>query len=261
MNYEDRVICFLDILGFGSHISSSIDKVDGGDKAEKIKELADAFTRIRETLDIDRPEDRHDKEVTQFSDSVVISFPAYSESGVFDALLDILWVQVSLAQKGYLCRGGVTRGRLIHTPKLLFGPAMVEAYTLESKAALYPRVILDAEIINVGVAAHAAHHSPNHEQQSIRSLLERDMDGMYYIDYITRAQSELDDPELDYPGYLYQLRKIVSEGILAKDPSVAIKYKWLREKLVVHLREAKENAGKLPEGHDLREAYESIPDL
>lgn len=261
MNYEDRIICFLDILGFGGHIDSSIDKVDGGDKAEKIKELADAFTRIREILDMDRPEDRHEREVTQFSDSVVISFPAYSESGLFDALLDILLVQISLAQKGYLCRGGVTRGRLIHTPTLLFGPAMFEAYTLESKAALYPRVILDVEIVNAGVAAHAAHHSPIHEQQSILSLLERDMDGMYYIDYITRAQSELDDPELDYPGYLHQLREIVAEGILASDPSVAIKYKWLREKFVVHLREVKERAGKLPEGHDLREAYENIPDL
>lgn len=261
MNYDDRIICFLDILGFGSHIDSSIDKVEGGDKAKKIKELADAFTRIREIIDIDRPEDRHEREVTQFSDSVVISFPAYSESGVFDALLDILWVQISLAQKGYLCRGGITRGRLIHTPTLLFGPAMVEAYTLESKAAVYPRVILDVEIVNVGVAAHAAHHSPIHEQQSILSLLKRDMDGMYYIDYITRAQSELDDPELDYPVYLCQLGKIVSEGILAKDPSVAIKYKWLREKLVDHLRVVKENAGRLPEGDELREAYESIPDL
>ena len=260
MNYEDRIICFLDILGFGSHISSSVDKGDG-DKTEKIKEIAGVFTSIREYLNIDCPDDRQGKEITQFSDSVVISFPAYSESGVFDALLEILWVQISLVQKGYLCRGGVTRGRLIHTPTLLFGPAMVEAYTLESKAALYPRVILDDEIINTGVAAHATHHSPNHELQSIRNLLERDLDGMYYINYITRAQSELDDPELDYPGYLHQLRKIVAEGILASDPSIAIKYKWLRERLVVHLREVKDSAGKLPEGHHLREAYESIPDL
>lgn len=261
MNYEDRIVCFLDILGFGSHIARSIDLVDGSDNTGKIKKIADAFMSIRHILDIDCAEDRQDKEVTQFSDSVVISFPAYSESGVFYALQEILWVQISLVQKGYLCRGGVTRGRLIHTSKLLFGPAMIEAHALESKAALYPRVILEAEIINAGVAAHAAHHSPNRELQSIQSLLERDFDGMYYIDYITRAQSELDDPEHDYPGYLYQLRKIVSEGILAKDPAVAIKYKWLREKLVDHLRIVKENAGKFPEGHDLREAYESIQDL
>lgn len=260
MNYEDRIICFLDILGFRSHISSSVDKIDG-DNTEKIKEIAGVFASIREYLNIDCPDDRQGKEITQFSDSVVISFPAYSESGVFDALLEILWVQMSLAQKGYLCRGGITRGRLIHTPKLLFGPAMIEAYTLESKAALYPRVILGDEIINTGVAAHAAHHSPNHELQSIKSLLEKDMDGMYYIGYITRVQSELDDPDLDYPDYLCQLRKIVLEGISAKDQSVAIKYKWLREKLVDHLRVVKENAGKLPEGDELREAYESIQDL
>ncbi|HEX9803916.1 MAG TPA: hypothetical protein VGB35_11695, partial [Gammaproteobacteria bacterium] len=164
MNYQDRVVCFLDILGFSSHIARSIEQ-DGSDAVEKIRELSDVFVHIREKLDIDRPFERHDKEVTQFSDSVVISFPAYSESGVFYALLDILWVQVSLAKKGYLCRGGVTRGRLIHTPTVLFGPAMVEAYTLESKSALYPRVILDAEIINTGVAAHARHHLPLHEQQ------------------------------------------------------------------------------------------------
>ena len=138
---------------------------------------------------------------------------------------------------------------------------MVEAYTLESKAAFYPRVILDAEIINTGVATHGCHHLPIHEQQSILSLLERDLDGMYYINYITGAKSELNDPELDYPGYLYQLRKLISEGIMAKDPSVAIKYQWLREKLVDHLRVVKENARKLPEGDDLRGAYESIQDL
>lgn len=260
MNYEDRIICFLDILGFHGHIASSVDTGDG-DKTEKIEEIAGVFTSIGQHLSTDCTDSGKGREVTQFSDSVVISFPAYSESGVFDAILEILWVQSSLIQKGYLCRGGVTRGKLIHTSRLLFGPAMVEVHALESKVALYPRVILDVEIVNTGVAAHAPHHSPIHEQQGILSLLGRDLDGMYYIDYITRAQSELNDPELDYPGYLSQLRKIVSKGISAKDPSVAIKYKWLREKLVAHLQVVKENAGKLPEGNDLREAYESIQDL
>jgi hypothetical protein len=255
MNYEDRIVCFLDVLGFRGHIATSIEKI------EKIRNIADAFASIREILDIDRPSDCQGKEVTQFSDSVAISFPAYSESGVFDALLKILWVQISLVQKGYLCRGGVTRGQLIHTPKLLFGPAMVEVYTLESKAALYPRVILDIDIINVGVAAHAMHHLPRHEEQSIMKLLERDLDGMYYINYITRAQPELDDPELDYPIYLSKLRGIISSGILSQDPSVSIKYKWLQEKLRSHLLDVKEGARKRPIGDHLRDAYESIPDL
>lgn len=262
MNYQDRVVCFIDILGFANHISSSI-RPDGSDATEKILELSEVFGGIREILDIDSPAKRQDqyKVVTQFSDSVVISFPAYSESGVFDALLEIMWVQMNLVLRGYLCRGGIVRGRLVHTPSTLFGPAMVEAYTLESQAALYPRVILDAGIINAGVTAHAMHNTPMHEQQSIMSLVKRDLDGMYYIDYITGAQSELDDPELDYPNYLFQLREIISSGILAQNPSVSIKCKWLQEKLMPHLIQVKEGARNLPIGDELREAYESIPEL
>ena len=260
MNYKDRIVCFLDILGFREHVFDSVG-ADGSDSVTKISELAAVFGRIRETLDIDCPENRPDTEVTQFSDSIVISFPAYAEGGVFDALSGIMRVQINLVLGGYLCRGGIARGRLIHTPTMLFGPAMVEAYTLESQAAHYPRVILDAEIINAGVAAHASHHLPSSEQQSILGLLKRDLDGMYYIDYVTGAQSELDDPELDYPNYLFKLRDIISSRILSNNPSVSIKYKWLREKLVDHLQTVKQSARNRPQGDEIRDAYESIPDL
>jgi hypothetical protein len=260
MTYQDRIVCFIDILGFSGHISGSI-RADGSDAPEKAKELSEVLGGMREILNIDSLAERQDKEVTQFSDSVVISFPAYSESGVFDALLDIMRVQMNLVQRGYLCRGGIARGRLVHTPTMLFGPAMLEAYTLEKQAALYPRVILNVEIINTGVAAHAMHETPLHEQQSIMSLLKRDLDGMYYIDYITGTKSELDDQELNYPNYLFKLRTIISSGICAANPSVFIKYKWLQEKLRPYLLEVKESARTLPIGDELREAYENIPDL
>lgn len=259
MNYEDRIVCFLDILGFKNHISTSIN-ADGTDNSTQLDKLIDVFNIIRNVLDLDSPNDRFGNEVTQFSDCVVISFPATTESGVFYALLDILLVQVSLVFEGVLCRGGIARGKVIHNPKLLFGPAMIEAYYLESEAALYPRVILDKSIVEAGIKAHAHHHLPKHEAQSIMRLLEKDSDGMYYINYITGAQSELNDPELDYPNYLYQLRQIISSGIGAKNPSVAIKYSWLREKLALHLIRVKEAARQAPEGDELRNAYEGIPD-
>ena len=148
----------------------------------------------------------------------MLSFPSGAESGVFDALLSILSVQIGLVIRGILCRGAVAQGKLIHTPTLLFGPAMVDAYLLESQAALYPRVILDESIIKAGTQAHARHHLPRHEQDSIMSMLRKDTDGMYYINYVTGAQSELDDPELDYPNYLSQLQRIIAEGLKSKYP-------------------------------------------
>ncbi len=261
MNYQDRVVCFLDILGFRSHVAGTINP-DGTEAKARTDLLISAFESIRNILDIDSPEDRVGKEVTQFSDSVVISFGADKESGVFDALLDIMWVQVNLVLRGILCRGAVARGNLVHTPKVLFGPGMVHAYELESKAALYPRVILDESIINLGIMAHARHHLPQHEEESIMSLLEKDADGMHYINYITGAQSELDDPEFDYPNYLTCLQNIVAGGLTTEDPSVAVKYRWLLEKLQPHIESIKAGvAENLPDGDELRDAYESIPDL
>jgi len=261
MNYDDRVICFLDILGFRKHVADTINP-DGTEVKDRTDLIISAFKRIREILDIDRPEERNGTEITQFSDSVVISFREYKESGVFDNLLSIMWVQIDLVYKGILCRGAVTRGKLVHTPELLFGPGMVEAYSLESKAALYPRVILDESIIDIGTIAHAKHHLPRHEKDSIMKLLKKDSDGLYYIDYITAAQSELNDEERDYPNYLYRLQQIVKQGIEDKDPSISVKYSWLREKLKPHIESIKKGVVSLyPEGNEIRVAYESIPDL
>jgi len=260
MQYEKRVVCFIDLLGFAEQVRRTV-RHDDSDDEKEIDSIAGAFAAIREILDIDKPEELRRKVVTQFSDSIVISFPVDDESGVFWSLLDVLWMQVQLIHRRMLCRGAVVIGKVVHTPQLLFGPAIVEAYLLESRAASYPRVILDESIIDLGAKVHARHHDPNMERESIMELLARDGDGMYYIDYVTRAQGELDDPEYDYPGYLSHLREITARGILNPDPSIRVKYLWLKEKLQPHLAAVKAAARSAPEGDDLREAYESIEEL
>lgn len=47
MQYEDRIVCFIDTLGFKGHIDQS-----KGNPA-KIKAIADALIAIRRVLDID----------------------------------------------------------------------------------------------------------------------------------------------------------------------------------------------------------------
>jgi len=260
MHYEDRIVCFLDILGFADHVRATI-RQNGSEDEDSIKDIASAFEIIRYLLDIDKPEERKGREVTQFSDSVVISFPINEESVVFYALLEILWVQLNLVLFGMLCRGAVSKGKLIHTEKMLYGPALIDAYRLESKAALYPRVILDESIVEVGISAHAQHHLEEHERESIMGLLHRDSDGMYYIDYITRAQSELDDPEWDYPDYLRKLGTMISDGLRSHDPSIRIKYLWMKERFAPHLTHIKSWVHETELDNALRENYKAIPDI
>ncbi len=53
MRYENRVVCFLDILGFANHVQGTI-RQDGSDDEDCIKNIADAFEIIRYLLDIDK---------------------------------------------------------------------------------------------------------------------------------------------------------------------------------------------------------------
>jgi hypothetical protein len=57
MEYQDGIVCFLDILGFREHISQSL-KEDGSDSPQKIEQLAEAINRVREIFDVDHPEHR-----------------------------------------------------------------------------------------------------------------------------------------------------------------------------------------------------------
>jgi hypothetical protein len=43
-------------------------------------------------------------------------------------------------------------------------------------------------------------------------LLERDLDGMYYIDYFGKAQEELEDPLYDFTDYIQKLADKIDKG-------------------------------------------------
>lgn len=256
--YSERICCFLDVLGFREHIKGTLNE-DGTDNERRIRAIGDALDAVREVVQVERRVAAAGKRTTQFSDSLVISFPVNKESGVFYALLEIMWVQMNLVKRGILCRGGIARGKLIHTNQLIFGPAMIDAHALESKAANYPRVILEQSIIDAGVAAHGRHHGAADEKESILRLLEKDGDGMYYIDYIAKIEAELDGPE-EHPSYLMDLRNIAEPGLRSGDPSIRVKYLWMREKFNTYLARMKEGAQRNAE-HELAQDYLDIPAL
>ncbi|PDZ55088.1 hypothetical protein CON15_23105 [Bacillus cereus] len=57
-------------------------------------------------------------------------------------LLVVVHIQLEMMRKGILMRGGLAVGLLCHNDNIVYGPAMVEAYELESKLAIYPRVVV-----------------------------------------------------------------------------------------------------------------------
>lgn len=229
--YEERLVAFLDILDFRGLINATVDK-DGNDVSTAIEAVEAAYQIIHSNWDADDP--HTSKRVTIFSDSIVISARADEPSQLFWTLLEIKHLLMSLVGHGILVRGAVVQGKLLHDEKRVFGPALVEAYVLESKAALYPRIILDRDLTTLARAARSSHHSPEEEKRYVQNLLEQDSDGMFYIDYFSKAFEELDDPDLDFPSYVDRLATIIRRGLQGSThPSradVRVKYFWMRER-------------------------------
>ncbi len=152
--YETRYIAFIDILGFKEMIKKS-----GYENNQEVKSqlhrLADALSINYQGFVSDyekqSPIDNPDFRINTFSDFVVVSAAA-TAVGMEILIFVVARIAQDWLSKGYLCRGGITKGKVIHRDNghldkpMVFGPAFVGAYTLEQEVADYPRIVLSKEV-------------------------------------------------------------------------------------------------------------------
>src|SRR5680860_168334 len=121
--YEKRFVLFLDILGFKKIIEETEKK---NKQNEKIHALILALKEMKKI--VSRMPKKTSKIVTQFSDSIVVSFQEddFKEIPIF--LINIHKLIVHLAKRQIFCRGAISYGHLFHTQDFVFGPALIDAY-------------------------------------------------------------------------------------------------------------------------------------
>jgi hypothetical protein len=80
---------------------------------------------------------------THFSDTIVLSCPADARIGWVAFVPRVQRLCTELLRKECLTRGAIVRGPLYHSDHGdIFGPALIDAYRLESKVAYYPRILI-----------------------------------------------------------------------------------------------------------------------
>lgn len=215
IRYENRVVLFLDILGFSNHIGESV---------ENEQLLNSIYQAMNELL---KYKDKFGKmpfrEITMFSDSIVISYP-YKKSSLIRTLHEFRDIILILLQYGFICRGGISFDKLYHKDSVVFGPAMIKAYQLETKHAVYPRVIISSEDIQ------------KYKINCLECDIEKDDDGLYYFNIFKFFYSE--------SGQMLELSKFIKEkleeiiilNINNKDERIRNKYEWLSNKLAEGLK-------------------------
>jgi hypothetical protein len=53
----------------------------------------------------------------------------------------------SLLFEGFFVRGAIVKGRLYHDDEMVFGEALVKAYSLENEVARYPQIMITSDVV------------------------------------------------------------------------------------------------------------------
>ena len=225
MTYQNRVVCFFDILGFRDLVNKEFLK--DSTKSEKIYE---AFEFINTFYQDEIPDEFNpSKQITFFSDSVVISFVPDDPDTIFSTIATIQILLLNLANRGIVMRGGISVGQLFHDSKYIFGPAFIEAYDIESKIAKFPRIICNDSLVLLSQKGKAL-HSARQDLEIFTHIVRQDNDKFWYIDYIGNIESLFDTgyEQIEYLQKLYNL--IVDNLKESTTASVLEKYEWMKEK-------------------------------
>ncbi|MCF8224266.1 MAG: hypothetical protein K9J30_00155 [Bacteroidales bacterium] len=238
MKYENRIVAFIDILGFSSIIKNTMDHSNSSSNENppiSVVELFKVFSRIRYLMGVSEPSDDVplSRKVSQFSDSIFISFNPDDEPREFNYLLgELLYLHIELAKHNILIRGGISYGPLVHTDDIIFGPALVQAYQLESRAANSPRIILPQSVYEKDSEFNNLFLNKESEFQ-LEELLDLDEDDFYYLDYFKKCQNDklgVFTTENEYIEHLICLRDIITKGLKMRDPGIFSKYGWMKSK-------------------------------
>jgi len=176
--YEDRVVAYVDVLGFRDLVQRSSNSSSQQEQIRQIlRSLAfaePAWTRdsplelvcgsLRRLGDQDAPASAARKigqyasseSGTTFSDSVVLSVVS-SSLGISHMIAALLALSIDLAEWGAYIRGGISLGLVHYDDNNPVGPAVLDAYRLEQTVATYPRIVISTEayqaIASVSVAS------------------------------------------------------------------------------------------------------------
>lgn len=164
IKYENRLVAFIDILGFKDIIK------DSEQNADKLRLIYDSllFLKSKEKpaewslqfIEIEEDAQKRGVEnfdiinktsCTCFSDSIVVSVQI-GDNNINEMtstlIANLSFIGAKLMTEGILLRGAITIGNIIHQDNgLVMGQALIDAYQLEINIVKNPRIILSDKLL------------------------------------------------------------------------------------------------------------------
>ncbi|HEY2236973.1 MAG TPA: hypothetical protein VGK01_26130 [Candidatus Angelobacter sp.] len=150
-HYRTAILTYLDVLGFSELVHQS-----ASDPA-KVSEIMSILkiAKKRGTCGIATGGEYATKIITRtftFSDLIIrITYVEPHDDLIVRLNMELMMlagIQCELtAIHGILLRGGVSLGPCYGDDEYLFGPALIQSYRLEEQVALFPRIVIDTDLV------------------------------------------------------------------------------------------------------------------
>lgn len=226
--FKQSYCAYFDILGFKEKIKDGDLKYFDHYLSVLQKELkqVEFFKSI--------PKEKNDFEIKIFTDNFVIGIPWKLEDGEIElgTLFTVLSIlQYNLLVEDIFIRGAVSASQLYMDENTVFGPALIDAYQLEEKSAIYPRIIL-SESIKPILLKHISYYAEGLAFQEEEFL--KDSDGFLFINYLYHLLEIYNEPEFgDKKTYIKRKLNLHKDVIIKNldrnktDMKVFNKYSWV----------------------------------
>lgn len=218
--FEEKFVTFIDLLGFKEAILKITNQKELNEVKKKVISIQNNLAKKGD----------YQIKTHSFSDCIVRE-RSHFRGALFSEILSIGFGLGFILKDGHLVRGALTNGFHYSSKKILISPAFLRAYNLESREAIYPRVIIDPKMLaqyetrkDWGGDAH----SHEEDKKYVYGLLRKDFDGYYFIDYLKVAYRNSDEygPEV-LQDLLGIQKKLILQGLQNEDTKIREKYKWL----------------------------------
>lgn len=151
---EERIVAWIDILGFSEQLQTARTKEQYRDVYHKMLFVHDAFDSPSASDEPDeqqRINEDYGRTVLALSDGLVVTASPNAEARTvmtpYDLLMsfigDIVMAQANCAVNGIFLRGGISIGPFYYENNILLSPALVLAYNMETERATHPIIIVD----------------------------------------------------------------------------------------------------------------------
>lgn len=219
--YEEHYVAFIDILGFKELLTSNTACEDIYAVFQSLQDNAhtglsvdgakvEAFDKVKYYL---------------MSDSIIL----YIKTDIQDSLAALigtclkLQIRLLIRDCPILLRGGIARGDLFVDDHIIFGKGLSEAYQLECKVAVTPRIVFNKELLNSakkndGQLANVCWDT---------MLTKRDVDDLCYAHYL--ALPYMGRPQ-NWAAILDKILNLCQTYLdKTNDKSLREKYLWLKD--------------------------------